>query len=98
MYRKDKDCEFVDAEKMKVHKPTWLFYGNECYVFLNHFCGVYVGVVTSGSGVEMKSITLQSLLFYKQRKNILELVTTFGCYNRDSICSYEKVKQVFFQF
>ena len=93
MYREDRGREFFDADDMKNHKPTWVFHGNICYVFLNHFCGIYVKM--NSSNTELNSITLQSLLFYKLENRTLELVTTFGCYNRDSSCSNMKVTQVF---
>ena len=95
MYRQDRHSQFVDADELKVHKPTWLFYGNECFVFLNHFCEAFVHVKKYNSGRTVKYFTLESLLFYKQTKNILELVTTFGCYEKTSICSRETIIQVF---
>ena len=94
MYQQDSHCQFVDADDMKVHKPTWLFYGNRCYIFLNHFCKIYVEKKPNSSGREVDSLTVEALLFYKQTGKILELVTTFGCYNEKSICSSNNVKQV----
>ena len=97
MYRQDRHSQFVDADELKVHKPTWLFYGNECFVFLDHFCEGQISEKKLASGGRVKFITLESFLFFKQTDNILELVTTFGCYERTSICSCEKVIQVFNQ-
>ena len=94
MYQQDRHCQFVDADDIKVHKPTWLFYGNKCYIFLNHFCKLYVAKRKNSSGKKVKSIIVESLLFYKQTGKILELVTTFGCYNGKSVCSCKEVKQV----
>ena len=94
MYQQDSHCQFVDADDMKVHKPTWLFYGNKCYIFLNHFCKMYVSKKKNISGRKVKSISLESLLFYKQDGKNLELVTTFGCYSGKSVCSSKKVEQV----
>ena len=94
MYQQDRHCQFVDADDMKVHKPTWLFYGNKCYIFVNHFCKMYVSKKKNISGRKVKSITLESLLFYKQDGKNLELVTTFGCHNKKSVCSTKKVEQV----
>ena len=94
MYQHNKHSQFVDANNMKANKPTWLFYGNKCYVFLNHFCKMYVAIKKNSSGRKVKSIALETLLFYKQTGKILELITTFGCYNGKSICSCKEVKQV----
>ena len=94
MYRKDRHSEFVDANELEVHKPAWLFYGNRCYIFLDHFCGIHVGKQTNDSGQEVKCITLNTLLFYKQTDRFLELITTFACYNKKSTCSYKKLTTV----
>ena len=93
MYQEDRQSQFVDADEMKVHKPTWVFFGNKCCIFLNHFCKIYV-TKRKGSGKKVKYVDVQSLLFYKQTEGILELVTTFGCYKRKSPCSTEKVTKV----
>ena len=93
MYQEDRHSQFVDADELKVNKPTWLFYGNKCYVFLNHFCKIYV-TKRKGSSKKVKYVGVKSLLFYKQTDGILELLTTFGCYNRKSQCSTEKVTKV----
>ena len=93
MYQEDRHSQFVDAGKLKVHKPTWLFYGNKCYVFLKHFCKIYAARKKS-SNKKVKCVDVESLLFYKQTGRILELVTTFGCYNGKSDCSIKNVKQV----
>ena len=94
MYQQDEHYQFVDADDMKLHKPTWLFCGDKCYVFPNHFCKMHVAKKKDSSGRKVKSITLESLLFYKKAGKILELVTTFGCYNEKSVCSTKEVKRV----
>ena len=94
MYQQDGNSPFVDADELLAHKPTWLFYGNKCYVFLNHFCKIYVSKIKNSSGKKAKCISSESLLFYKLTDRILELITTFGCYNEESKCSSKKIKEV----
>ena len=107
MYREDKTCEFRRADRLKKHKPTWLFHRNSCYLFLSHFCGTYVADQGREEGsfvyrfcccfCEMEGKRyLDTLLFYKYQEKTLELLVTFGCYNEKSSCSTSHVKKVFY--
>ena len=94
MYREDSSSEFVSAENLKRHRPNWAFNRNKCYIFLNHFCGIYV---SKSFWQTVKGITLNALLFYKYNKDnleLLELKTTFGCYAEESKCSKDEVIKV----
>ena len=93
MYKRNPHSEFVPANTLAEHTPTWLFHGNRCYVFLSHFCKAYV---KKTSNEESESHQLETLLFCKQNGNVLELKTTFGCYKEISNCSVKKNVEVMF--
>ena len=93
MYRENKTSDFVCTKNMTDDKPTWLFHRNTCYLFLNHFCGIYVSQVSSGKDSK-QSLELEALLFYKYTEGIVELKLTFGCYNVSSSCSRKRVIEV----
>ena len=61
MYRENSRSDFIPADTMKDHKPTWLFHRNTCYLFLNHFCEAYIKQV--GTGENSLQIALDALLF-----------------------------------
>ena len=94
MYRKEETSDFMHADSMADDKPTWLFHRNMCYIFLKHFCGMYV--TRAGPGQESNQIVLDTVLFYKfsENKKELNLKLTFGCYNEDSVCSCNRVIEV----
>ena len=38
MYRHDCSSQFVSADSLQTNKPEWMFDGDKCYLFTNHFC------------------------------------------------------------
>ena len=96
MYRENNTSDFMCADSMIDHKPTWLFHRNTCYLFLNHFCGLYVTEEDSGQNSHKQAFSLESLLFYKYSAEVLELKLTFGCYNESSECSRKQMIQVIY--
>ena len=94
IFRKNSTGDFIRADSIANHKPTWVFHRNTCYLFLNHFCEAYIKQV--GSGENSLQITLDALLFYKQSEKDLKLKLTFGCYNSSCVCSSKQVIQVGF--
>ena len=95
MYRENETSEFIDAATMTHHKPSWLFHRNTCYLFLNHFCGVYVKG-TRRPRQHRSTLYCDSLLFYKYNQKSFELKLTFGCYDETCVCSSTEVFQVYF--
>ena len=93
MYKGDIHDEFVPTYILGDHKPTWLFHGNKCYIFISHFCKMFVKKTSTQHG-KIKSFHCEALLFHKQTGNQPELKTTFGCYRKKSHCSSEKVIEV----
>ena len=103
MYRADEDSDFVCVDHMKDPKPTWLFHRNTCYLFLNHFCQVYVKLQIRlildwlfCCGTQPPLIPVDCLLFYKHVGNNLKLRLTFGCYHEKCYNSHRNVTEVCF--
>ena len=87
MYWQDRHSQYVYADNL-------LRYSNECFTFY-HLDKIYIRKRKTSSGKTKKFMTLESLLFYKLNGRILELVTTFGCYDQKSLHSSKNVTQVF---
>ena len=105
MYRENNIQEFRDANLEKDHKPTWLFHRNSCYIFLNHFCQIYVFEQMKQNILQFcccitprESVQIESLLFHKYDGTTLELKLVFGCYDRNCVVFHQNVKNVCVQF
>ena len=90
MYRQNSESEFVPADFLTSHKPSWLFQRGKCYFFANHFCGIFVKERDHGTS----DFTLMALLFVKSHGRNLDLLLTFGCFADGSSCSKEKLIKV----
>ena len=91
MYRKDKESEYMPADRVRDHQPSWLFYRNTCYIFLNHFSWFKISFRHRS---HQHKLGVDSLLFYKCNCGISELKLTFGCFNETCECSFKHLIQV----
>ena len=90
MYRENEASDFVCADSLTNHRPTWLFHRNFCYLFLNHFCSFYAHM----PGQKEDSIRPETILLYKHTGERLQPKLTFGCLKEECCVSFKNVIKV----